>query len=96
MTPTPDLQAIRQRLDDCYPLGRNEVAALLTLWDTQQTALRTLVEQWDARIGALEETIIALKRGGIRIKEAESLRSSKRLMEEMRAELARLLTGEQS
>ena len=58
MTPTPDLQAIRFleavrfSLDHerkyparAMPWTADDMQQLLTLWDTQQTALRTLVEE---------------------------------------------------
>ena len=65
MTPDP-IPAIRQRVEKAHGgkpydiADRNEHAAddldaLLAAWDTQQTALRRLVEEMDIRAAALDQ-----------------------------------------
>ena len=53
MTPTR-LQEIRQWVE-AYNADADDLRYLLTLWDTHQTALRALVEQWKQEAKATDK-----------------------------------------
>lgn len=46
------IEQIRQK--HWHELGEQDVRALLAAWDTRDTALRALVEQWKADVAYLE------------------------------------------
>jgi hypothetical protein len=88
MTPDP-IPAIRQRATYDYPLP-TDVDTLLALWDTHQTALRALVDDWTNQIEVLRERVIAAMREGAYTEESR-LRAELATCREKLAQVSALL-----
>lgn len=109
MTPTPDLQAIRFleavrfSLDHerkyparAMPWTADDMQQLLTLWDTQQTALCALVEQWRQDLADADAPLQPADMVGAGAARRQFLRVQVVGLSRALRELARLLTPEQS